>query len=132
MFAEFNLHIDAVVSWLHSIVMSVVFTSGQMKSAERRYAEAQLSKAARDLHQKAHADYSLEEIERTISSIAERASALGIKRIKWLKILTLWHLYPAASPDPEALGTILRDQSRTQDARMLDAVALPVPAGAQK
>lgn len=112
--------------------MSVVFTSDQMKSAERRYAEAQLTKAARDLHGKAHADYSLEEIERTIGSIAERASALGIKRIKWLKILTLWHLYPAASPDTEALGALLRDQSRSQDARMQDAVALPLPEGARK
>ena len=112
--------------------MSVVISTGQMHSAERHYAEAQLSKAARELHQKAHADYSLEEIEEAMGSIAKRATALGIKRIKWLKILTLWHLYPAAAPDPEALGELLRDQSQSQDARMQAAVALPVATGDQE
>lgn len=95
-----------------------------MNAFGQQQAEMQLKRVSRELHELAHSDYSLEQIDLNLRDVASRAVDLGIKRMKWLKILTLWQLYPDAAPEPRVLDTVLRQETH-QDTRMRSAIELP-------
>ncbi|QDC09299.1 hypothetical protein FHY55_08615 [Oceanicola sp. D3] len=69
-------------------------------------------------------DLSPGQIRNALNRTLEEVQPLGILRVKYLKILTLWVLCPAAAPEPAALARVLRGPG-TQDDRMQAALALP-------
>ncbi|MCH2075437.1 MAG: hypothetical protein MK180_00940 [Rhodobacteraceae bacterium] len=102
-----------------------------MSDAERRTAALQLDAAAQDLAARNKGDYTVAQIREALERMAAYVMPMSVRRMKWLKILTLWHLYPAASPDKVVLTAPLTDTGRHQDDRMRDALELPLPEAAR-
>lgn len=101
-------------------------SKGQQAQFDAATARSQLERAARDLTQRTKGDFDTPTIRRTLDEVALEAEKIGIQRIKYLKILTLWRLYPSAAPETAALKEILAG-SGTQDIRMRAAMDLPLP-----